>query len=108
MVSLNGRLFINISGYNFYWEITPEHPRQFHMEVALGDRPQVWKEILILLERVHMSDVVKKLKNFHDKKTTKDKWKSNYYFIVIFGYSLNKLQFYSPPFFFSGPVFFFL
>ena len=59
MVSLNGRLF-NISGYNFYREITPEHPRQFHMEVALGDRPQVWKEILILLEKVHMSDVVTK------------------------------------------------
>ena len=35
MVSLNGRLF-NISGYNFYREITPEHPRQFHMGVALG------------------------------------------------------------------------
>ena len=48
-----------------------------------------------------MSDVVKRLTNFHDKKTTKDKRKSNYYFIAIFGYSLNKLQFYSPPFFFS-------
>ena len=64
-----------------------EHPRQFHMGVALGDRPQVWKEILILLEKGPYERSGQKTDKLPRQKDDDD------YFIVIFGHSLNKLQF---------------